>query len=280
MKVIERLDRAERRLNQLSENMDKLAAQFAVIQPDSPGFLKHVADVNFNCEAIQTRLKELTIRTNGVEDEMNHVIDKNTNIYEKTRLEMVQTLETIAIKVQAKDDMIQSLVESANEAALAVDRKVREQAAQIKHAMADIKLATHETERIKADCKELRNEVEDLCPTVSMPAGFQHQDDGKLQKLKQAVVTIGRRITKADEKIDALSELLVEKKIFESDEVHWAMGEQGKLALRIKRAQKEAYEHRRGRSRSSDRGSVASETSSCEYNLPDMTFQLVEDDLK
>ena len=58
------------------------------------------------------------------------------------------------------------------------------------------------------------------------------------------------------------------------------MGEQRKLALRIKRAQKEAYEHRRGRSRSSDRGSVASETSSCEYDLPDMTFQLVEDDLK
>ena len=74
--------------------------------------------------------------------------------------------------------------------------------------------------------------------------------------------------------------MLVEKKIFESDEVHWAMGEQGKLALRIKRAQKEAYEHRRGRSRSSDRGSVASETSSCEYNLPEMRFQLVEDDLK
>ena len=193
---------------------------------------------------------------------------------------MVQTLETIAIKVQAKDDMIQSLVESANEAAQAVDRKVREQAAQIKHAMADIKLATHETERIKADCKELRNEVEDLCPTVSMPAGFQHQDDGKLRRLGRAVVTIGRRITKADEKIDALSKSLVEKKILAAEEVHWAMGEQRKLALRIKRAQDEAYEHRRGRSRSRDRGSVASETRSCEYHLPDMTFQLEEDDFK
>ena len=90
MRTLERLDRAEHRIKEVSEKMDKLAAQFAAIQPDSPGFLKHVEDVNFNCEAIQTRLKELTIRTNGVEDEMNHVIDKNTNIYEKTRLEMVQ----------------------------------------------------------------------------------------------------------------------------------------------------------------------------------------------
>ena len=237
-------------------------------------------DVNFNTEAIQTRLKELTIRTNGVEEEMNQVIDKNTKTYEKTRLEMVETLEAITIKAQAKDDMIQSLVESAKEAALVVDRKVQEQAAQIKHAMADIKLTTKETERIKADCKELRNEVEDLCPTVSMPAREPHQDDGKWQKLKQAILTMGRRITKADEKIDALSKSLVEKRIFESHEVYWAMGEQRKLALRIKRAQDEAYEHRRGRSRSSDRGSVASETSSCEYDLPDMTFQLVEDDLK
>ena len=113
----------EHRRQQLSENMDKLGVQFAVIQPNSPGFLKHLEDVNFNTQAIQTRLKELTIRTNGVEDEMNHVIDKNTKTYEKTRLEMVETLEAITIKAQAKDDMIQSLVESAKEAALVVDRQ-------------------------------------------------------------------------------------------------------------------------------------------------------------
>ena len=84
----------------------------------------------------------------------------------------------------------------------------------------------------------------------------------------------------ADEKIDALSKSLVEKRIFELHEVYWAMGEQGKVALRIKRAQTEAYEHRRGRSRSSDRGSVVSEDSGCEYSIGEMMFQLGEGDIE
>ena len=71
--------------------MHKLGVQFAVIQPNSPGFLMHLEDVNFNMEAIQTRLKELTIRTNGVEEEMNQVFDKNTTTYERTRLEIVES---------------------------------------------------------------------------------------------------------------------------------------------------------------------------------------------
>ena len=77
---------------------------------------------------------------------------------------------------------------------------------------------------------------------------------------------MGWKITKveavADEKIGALSNSFVEKGIFKSHEIHWAMGERGMVELRIKQAQKKAHEHRRGRSRSSDRGSVASETSS------------------
>ena len=61
--------------------------------------------------------------------------------------------------------------------------------------------------------------------------------------------------------------------------VHWAMGEQRKLALRIKRAQDEAYEHRRGRSRSSDRGSVVSDDSGCSYDPEEMKFELVPGDI-
>ena len=84
----------------------------------------------------------------------------------------------------------------------------------------------------------------------------------------------------ADEKIDALSKSLVEKRIFELHEVYWAMGEQCNVELQIRRAQSKAYCQRRGRSRSSDRGSVVSEDSGCEYNIGEMMFQLGEGDIE
>ena len=73
-RITTRLDNLESAFGRLKASQQDLQRQLNILNPKS----EYLKEINSDLMQAETRIAELTRRSNGLRDEMNDIIDKNT----------------------------------------------------------------------------------------------------------------------------------------------------------------------------------------------------------
>ena len=89
-RITTRLDNLESAFGRLKASQQDLQRQLNILNPKS----EYLKEINSDLMQAETRITELTRRSNGLRDEMNDIIEKNTTAYEKLEIpaELAQTI--------------------------------------------------------------------------------------------------------------------------------------------------------------------------------------------
>ena len=79
IRITTRLDNLEKAFGRLKASQQDLQLQVSILNPKST----YLKEMNSDMLQAETRIAELTRRSNGLRDEMNDIIEKNTISYEQ-----------------------------------------------------------------------------------------------------------------------------------------------------------------------------------------------------
>ena len=117
IRITTRLDNLESAFGRHKASQQDLQLQVNILNPKS----KYLKEMNSDLMQAETRVAELTRRSNGLRDEMNDIIDKNTTAYEQMRNEIISQMVRIRGAAIEKEERTTSFVKEAVTAARLVE---------------------------------------------------------------------------------------------------------------------------------------------------------------
>ena len=256
-RITTRLDNLESAFGRLKASQQDLQRQLNFLNPKS----EYLKEIYSDLLQAETRIAELTRRSNGLRDEMYDIIEKNTATYETMRNEIISQMVRIRGAAIEKEERTTSFVKEAVTAARLVETSAHRHDQKLTAALTKLNTVSADVAEAKKECTALAGEIEDKvsCLPPSPSPLSQKRDEA----LKKVLEMHDRRIE------------LIEAKL--------GFNGRASIKLRIQAAQRVGWERntREGKasSRASSRASSA-ERSSVEIDEGSMQFELCGADLE
>ena len=156
-RITTRLDNLESAFGRLKASQQDLQLQVNILNPKS----KYLKEMNSDLMQAETRIAELTRRSNGLRDEMNEIIDKNTTAYEQMRNEIISQMMRIRGAAIEKEERTTSFVKEAVTAARLVETSAHRHDQKLTAALTKLKTVSADVAEAKKECTALACEIED-----------------------------------------------------------------------------------------------------------------------
>jgi len=257
VRIATRLDHLESAFGRLKASQQDLQCQLNILNPKS----ECLKELNSDLLQAETRIAELTRRSNGLRDEMNDIIDKNTTAYEQMRNQIVSHMVHIRGAAIEKEERTTSFVKEAVTAARRVETTAHRHDQKLTAALAKLNTVTADVAEAKKECTAIAGEIEDKVSGLPLsPSPLPQKGDDALKKVL---------------KIHEHRIQLIEAKLGFNDE--------DSIKLRIKAAQRVGWKRNtlegKASSRASSRAS-STERSSVEIDEGSMAFALSDADVE